>query len=69
VLQTKLGDFAVNYEINAYTDDAHHIHETYSALHANILQRGASVWGCVKTMPTLVRSKTSRQTRRPTSPA
>jgi small-conductance mechanosensitive channel len=36
VLQKSLGDFAVNYEINAYCDDADRIPALYSALHANI---------------------------------
>jgi small-conductance mechanosensitive channel len=36
VLQKSLGDFAVNYEINAYCDDANRIPALYSALHANI---------------------------------
>jgi len=37
VHQTKLGDFAINYEINAYCDDARHSLEAYSSLHRNIL--------------------------------
>ena len=37
VLQKKLGDFAVDYEINVYTDDASRILALYSALHRNIL--------------------------------
>jgi len=36
VLQQSLGDFAVNYEINAYCGDATRMPATYSALHANI---------------------------------
>jgi len=37
VLQKALGDFAVTYEINAYTRDAKRMNATYTALHANIL--------------------------------
>jgi len=37
VLQRSLGDFAVNYEINAYTDEPRRILATYSDLHRNIL--------------------------------
>ena len=37
VLQRSLGDFAVNYEINAYTDEPRRILGTYSDLHRNIL--------------------------------
>lgn len=37
VLQKKLGDFAVDYEINAYTSDPVNIGLTYNALHGNIL--------------------------------
>ena len=37
VLQRKLGDFAVDYEINAYTDDPTRILALYSELHRNIL--------------------------------
>ena len=37
VLQRKLGDFAVEYEINAYTDSSRGILARYSALHRNIL--------------------------------
>lgn len=37
VLQKALGDFAVTYEINAYTNDASSMLRQYSALHANIL--------------------------------
>jgi small-conductance mechanosensitive channel len=37
VLHKKLGDFAVDYEINAYTDDASRILALYTALHRNIL--------------------------------
>lgn len=36
VLQTRLGDFAVHYEINAYTSEAQRMPALYSALHANI---------------------------------
>jgi small-conductance mechanosensitive channel len=37
VLHKKLGDFAVDYEINVYTDDASRILALYTALHRNIL--------------------------------
>jgi small-conductance mechanosensitive channel len=37
VLQRELGDFAVTYEINAYTRDPRRMYATYTALHANIL--------------------------------
>jgi small-conductance mechanosensitive channel len=37
VLHKKLGDFAVDYEINVFTDDASKILALYSALHRNIL--------------------------------
>ena len=37
VLQKSLGDFAVNYEINAYTDEPRRLLATYSDLHRNIL--------------------------------
>jgi len=37
VLQRSLGDFAVNYEINAYTDEPRRLLATYSDLHRNIL--------------------------------
>jgi small-conductance mechanosensitive channel len=37
VLQRKLGDFAVDYELNAYTDDPSRMLRLYSALHRNIL--------------------------------
>jgi small-conductance mechanosensitive channel len=37
VLQKKLGDFAIDYEINAYTNDPVSIGLTYHALHGNIL--------------------------------
>ncbi len=37
VLQTKLGDFAVNYELNAYCDQPHRVPEVYSELHRNVL--------------------------------
>jgi small-conductance mechanosensitive channel len=36
VLQLSLGDFAVNYEVNAYCNDASRMLALYSALHANI---------------------------------
>jgi len=36
VLQTALGDCAVSYELNIYTDDAQRIPATYSNLHQNI---------------------------------
>ena len=36
VLQQGLGDFAVNYELNAYSDQEHRMPALYSALHANI---------------------------------
>jgi small-conductance mechanosensitive channel len=37
VLQTKLGDFAINYELNAYTNDAQRTLQGYHELHRNIL--------------------------------
>ncbi|MRR21381.1 mechanosensitive ion channel family protein, partial [bacterium] len=37
VLQLSLGDFAVNYEINAYTNDTLHLKRLYTLLHQNIL--------------------------------
>ena len=37
VLQRKLGDFAVDYELNAYTDDPGRMLRLYTALHRNIL--------------------------------
>ena len=37
VLQKKLGDFAVDYEINVFTDNTRAIGKTYTALHRNIL--------------------------------
>ena len=37
VLQRSLGDFAVNYEINAYTDEPRALLATYTNLHRNIL--------------------------------
>jgi len=37
VLQLSLGDFAVNYEINAYTNDTSHLKRLYTLLHQNIL--------------------------------
>ena len=36
VLQTSLGDFAVNYELNAYCGDSHGMAARYTALHRNI---------------------------------
>ena len=36
VLQTSLGDFAVNYELNAYCDDSHGMAARYTALHRNV---------------------------------
>jgi len=36
VLQTSLGDFAVNYELNAYCSDAHGMAALYTALHRNV---------------------------------
>jgi len=36
VLQKGLGDFAVNYELNAYSDQEHRMQAIYSELHANI---------------------------------
>jgi small-conductance mechanosensitive channel len=37
VLHKKLGDFAVDYELNVYTDDASRILGLYTSLHRNIL--------------------------------
>lgn len=37
VLQKSLGDFAVNYELNAYSDDPHAMARLYTAMHRNIL--------------------------------
>src|SRR5207249_8684640 len=37
VLHRKLGDFAVDYEINAYCPNAHDMMPLYTALHRNIL--------------------------------
>lgn len=37
VMQQKLGDFCVDYEINVYCNDAHAMPGLYSALHRNIL--------------------------------
>jgi small-conductance mechanosensitive channel len=37
VLHRKLGDFAVDYEVNAYIRDAHDTQSLYTALHRNIL--------------------------------
>ncbi len=36
VLQKSLGDFTVQYQLNAYCDDANRMNRLYSALHANI---------------------------------
>jgi small-conductance mechanosensitive channel len=36
VLQTSLGDFAINYELNVYCGDAHAMAPLYTALHRNI---------------------------------
>ena len=36
VLQTSLGDFAVNYELNAYCDDAHAMAALYTELHRSV---------------------------------
>jgi small-conductance mechanosensitive channel len=36
VLQKSLGDFAVNYELNVYSDQEHRMPALYSELHANI---------------------------------
>jgi small-conductance mechanosensitive channel len=37
VLQRKLGDFCVDYEINGYCSDAHAMYRVYTDLHRNIL--------------------------------
>ena len=37
VLQKSLGDFAINYEINAYTSNPGRRFKTYTELHQNIL--------------------------------
>jgi hypothetical protein len=37
ILQKSLGDFAVNYELNVYCDDAHAMARLYTELHRNIL--------------------------------
>ena len=37
ILQTKLDDFAINYELNAYCNDAYRVPRTYTELHRNIL--------------------------------
>ena len=37
VLEQSLGDFAVNYELNVYSDDASRMMTVYSNLHQNIL--------------------------------
>jgi small-conductance mechanosensitive channel len=37
VRHTSLGDFAVNYELNVYCDDAHAMNRLYTELHRNIL--------------------------------
>jgi hypothetical protein len=42
VLQTALGDFAVSYELNAYTDEAKHMARIYSELHQSIQDRCAA---------------------------
>jgi len=39
VYQKELGDFAVTYELNAYTDDPHAMARMYSDLHRNILDQ------------------------------
>lgn len=39
VLQRKLGDFAVEYEVNAYCRDPHDMTALYTALHRNILDQ------------------------------
>jgi small-conductance mechanosensitive channel len=39
VLQKKLGDFAITYEINAYSDRVDGLLLTYTALHRNILDQ------------------------------
>jgi small-conductance mechanosensitive channel len=39
VLQRKLGDFAVTYQINAYTDRAQGMQRLYADLHRNILDQ------------------------------
>ena len=36
VLQTSMGDFSVEYQINAYCSDVSHLQQIYSELHANI---------------------------------
>jgi len=36
VLQTSLGDFAINYELNVYCGDAHAMAALYTALHRSI---------------------------------
>ena len=37
VLQRKLGDFCVDYELNVYSDDARVMLELYAELHRNVL--------------------------------
>jgi len=37
ILHKSLGDFAVNYELNVYCDDASAMMSLYTALHRNIL--------------------------------
>ena len=37
MLQQSLGDFAVNYELNAYCGDAKQMAKLYTSLHRNIL--------------------------------
>jgi small-conductance mechanosensitive channel len=39
ILQKSLGDFAVNYELNAYCSDAHAMMSLYTELHRNILDQ------------------------------
>lgn len=43
VLQTNLGDFSIEYELNAYSDKPHLQARTYSALHQNIQDECAKV--------------------------
>lgn len=42
VLQAALGDFAVSYELNAYTDEAKHMARMYSELHQNMQDQCAA---------------------------
>ena len=37
MLQVSLGDFAVNYQVNAFCKDVSNVPQIYSDLHANIL--------------------------------